>query len=307
MEISLLALSPPLPRRLEVGKNRKKIPCVVGPARHGSGPFAAIVGNESVVESYIKCVEWMLVHGASMAFACCACADVRADMRCTGHGSFGWPTLAWDSCLLGVLKLPCGGKVTSAIDESVVGMSKVLPKFMSSSRMREEFGSIEMRLDKVEGHLSREQAIVDRIEDHLIRGDDRFEELGSRVSELGEGLEETRGEFQAVLNETRDKLMSETEALKIAHAEEMSTVRKDNHVLQERVEQLQEEVKQLREEMVLLKRLVTRENGTSPHSTLSVPMARVEKPEPGASKEEGSAGRRHSTAGVKTEEVQGMC
>ncbi|KAF2282396.1 hypothetical protein GH714_043975 [Hevea brasiliensis] len=26
-------------------------------------------------------------------------------------------TLAWDSCLLGVLKLPCGGKVTSAIDE----------------------------------------------------------------------------------------------------------------------------------------------------------------------------------------------
>ncbi|KAF2309832.1 hypothetical protein GH714_005314 [Hevea brasiliensis] len=95
---------------------------------------------------------------------------------------------------------------SSLVRQSVVGMSKVLPKFMSSSRMREEFGSIEMRLDKVEGHLSREQAIVDRIEDHLIRGDDRFEELGSRVSELGEGLEETRGELQAALKETRDKL-----------------------------------------------------------------------------------------------------
>ncbi|KAF2282347.1 hypothetical protein GH714_043995 [Hevea brasiliensis] len=171
-------------------------------------------------------------------------------------------------------------------------MSKVLPKFMSSSRMREEFGSIEMRLDKVESHLSREQATVDRIEDHLIRGDDRFEELGSRVSELGEGLEETRGEFQAALKETRDKLVSENEALKIAHAEEMSTMREDNRVLQERVEQLQEEVKQMREEMVLLRRLVTQESGANPHSTLSVPMARVVRPEPGASKGEGSAGKK---------------
>ncbi|KAF2281631.1 hypothetical protein GH714_043935 [Hevea brasiliensis] len=68
-------------------------------------------------------------------------------------------------------------------------------------------------------HLINEETRVDKIEDHLITGDDRFEELESRVSGLGEGLEETRSEFQAALKETRDKLVSEIEALKIAHAE----------------------------------------------------------------------------------------
>ncbi|KAF2282513.1 hypothetical protein GH714_044029 [Hevea brasiliensis] len=157
--------------------------------------------------------------------------------------------------------------------------------FVSSSKLKEELGSIEMRLDRMKDHLINEETRVDKIEDHLITGDDRFEELESRVSGLGEGLEETRGEFQAALNETRDKLVPEIEALKIAHAEEMSTVKEDNRVLKEMVEKLQEE-------MVLLRRLVTRENGTSPHSTLSVPMARVVRPKPGASKGEGSAGKK---------------
>ncbi|KAF2282311.1 hypothetical protein GH714_044062 [Hevea brasiliensis] len=157
--------------------------------------------------------------------------------------------------------------------------------FVSSSKLREELGSIETRLDRMKNHLINEETRVDKIEDHLIIGDDRFEELESRVSGLGEGLEETRGEFQAALKETRDKLVSEIEALKIAHAEEMSTVREDNRVLQERVEKLQEE-------MVLLRRLVTQGNGTNPHSTLSVPMARVVRPKPGASKGEGSAGKK---------------
>ncbi|KAF2321164.1 hypothetical protein GH714_034871 [Hevea brasiliensis] len=106
-----------------------------------------------------------------------------------------------------------------------------------------------------------------------------------------------RGKVQAALKETRDKLASECEALKTAHAEEVSTMREDNHVLQERVENLQEEVKQLREEMVLLRRLVTRENGTSPHSTLSVPMARVVKPKPGASREKEARGRKIHSRG----------
>ncbi|KAF2281632.1 hypothetical protein GH714_043936 [Hevea brasiliensis] len=49
-------------------------------------------------------------------------------------------------------------------------------------------------------------------------------------------------------------------------------------------------VEKLQEEMVLLRRLVTQGSGTNPHSTLSVPMARVVRPKPGASKGEGSAG-----------------
>ncbi|KAF2282276.1 hypothetical protein GH714_044013 [Hevea brasiliensis] len=155
------------------------------------------------------------------------------------RGQFAWPTSSFMQRELGGRNYPAQWKTTwwdpsgcrpkhfpwhfemltrelgVKPQPSVGAKSNVLPKFMSSSRMREELGSIGMRLDKVEGHLSREQAIVDRIEDHLIRGDDRFEELGSRVSELGEGLEETRSEFQAALKETRDKLVPEIEALKL--------------------------------------------------------------------------------------------
>ncbi|KAF2318694.1 hypothetical protein GH714_010137 [Hevea brasiliensis] len=135
---------------------------------------------------------------------------------------------------------------SSLVEQSAGAKSKVLPKFMGPSRLREELGSIEMRLDKVEDQLTREEARMDKIENHLIKGDDRFKELESRLSELGEGLEETRGELQAALKETRDKLVNENEALKIAHAEELSTMREDNRVLKEMVERLEEEMKEMR-------------------------------------------------------------
>ncbi|KAF2299194.1 hypothetical protein GH714_030937 [Hevea brasiliensis] len=90
---------------------------------------------------------------------------------------------------------------------------------MGPSRLREELGNIETRMDK--------------IEDHLVSGD-RFEELESRLRELGEGLEDTRGELQATLNEALDKVANESKALKIAHAKEMSTMREDSRVLKEK-------------------------------------------------------------------------
>ncbi|KAF2299211.1 hypothetical protein GH714_030977 [Hevea brasiliensis] len=66
----------------------------------------------------------------------------------------------------------------SLVEQQAGARSKVLAKFMGPSRLREELGNIETRMDK--------------IEDHLVSGDDRFEELESRLRELGEGLEDTR-------------------------------------------------------------------------------------------------------------------
>ncbi|KAF2299523.1 hypothetical protein GH714_032356 [Hevea brasiliensis] len=54
---------------------------MVGPPRHGSGPFAAIVENESVVESYIKGVgiqyysgSWMDVGAVAIVY-CSGCGN----------------------------------------------------------------------------------------------------------------------------------------------------------------------------------------------------------------------------------------
>ncbi|KAF2317028.1 hypothetical protein GH714_010749 [Hevea brasiliensis] len=82
---------------------------------------------------------------------------------------------------------------------------------------------------------------------------------------------------------------NENEAMKIVHAEEMTTVREDNHVLKEEVERLKGEMKGLRGELELLARLVAQKCGTNPHSTVSITTAKVERPKPGAAKSEGSA------------------
>ncbi|KAF2308896.1 hypothetical protein GH714_023015 [Hevea brasiliensis] len=52
----------------------------------------------------------------------------------------------------------------------------------------------------------------------------RFEEMDNRLLELAEGLDDPCG-MQAALNEALGKLASENEILKIAHAEEVSTLR----------------------------------------------------------------------------------
>ncbi|KAF2282391.1 hypothetical protein GH714_043964 [Hevea brasiliensis] len=78
-----------------------------------------------------------------------------------------------------------------------------------------------------------------------------------------------------------DELMSENEVQKTVHAEEMATLRNDNHLLKEEVERLKGEMKGLQGELELLARLVTQKCGTNPHSTISITT-------PGASKSEGS-------------------
>ncbi|KAF2282407.1 hypothetical protein GH714_043984 [Hevea brasiliensis] len=78
-----------------------------------------------------------------------------------------------------------------------------------------------------------------------------------------------------------DELVSENEVQKTVHAEEMSTLREDNHVLKEEVERLKGEMEEMRGKFVLLARLVARKCGTNPHSTISITT-------PGASKSEGS-------------------
>ncbi|KAF2285166.1 hypothetical protein GH714_038911 [Hevea brasiliensis] len=152
---------------------------------------------------------------------------------------------------------------SSLVEQKAGAKSKVLPMFVSSSKLKEELGSIEMRLDK--------------IEDHLMNGHDKFEDVDTRLVELGDGLDDTRAELQAAINITLERLVSENEALKLARAKEVSAKEEDNRVLKEMVERMHEEMKEMQEEIVLLKRFVTQGSETNPHSTLSVPTARVHK------------------------------
>ncbi|KAF2282398.1 hypothetical protein GH714_043977 [Hevea brasiliensis] len=71
-----------------------------------------------------------------------------------------------------------------------------------------------------------------------------------------------------------DELMSENEVQKTVHAEEMATLREDNHVLKEEVERLKGEMEEMRGKFVMLARLVARKCGTNPHSTFSTPTAK---------------------------------
>ncbi|KAF2299434.1 hypothetical protein GH714_031937 [Hevea brasiliensis] len=68
------------------------------------------------------------------------------------------------------------------------------------------------------------------------------------------GMDETWDELQAALNEALDKVANESEALRIAHAEEVSTMREENRLLKEEVEKMNGEKKDVRDEMVLLRR-----------------------------------------------------
>ncbi|KAF2286289.1 hypothetical protein GH714_013303 [Hevea brasiliensis] len=119
-----------------------------------------------------------------------------------------------------------------------------------------------------------------RVEQHLVNREDKFEELENRLMELGDGIDETREELQATLNESLDKVANESEALRIAHAEEVSTMKEENRLLKEEVEKMHENMKDVRDELVLLKILVAQGVGTNPHPTLTIPTARVEIPKP---------------------------
>ncbi|KAF2295797.1 hypothetical protein GH714_034033 [Hevea brasiliensis] len=96
--------------------------------------------------------------------------------------------------------------------------------------------------------------------------------------------EESHEELQAALNEALDKVANESVALRIAHAEEVSTMREENRLLKEEIEKMHENVKDVRDELVLLKRLVAQGVRTNPHPTLTIPTARVEIPKPSAFK-----------------------
>ncbi|KAF2313961.1 hypothetical protein GH714_020949 [Hevea brasiliensis] len=143
-----------------------------------------------------------------------------------------------------------GAGVSMVEEQTSRGRRKGTTKPRDPSRAREDLGDMEVRLAKMERHL--------------ITGDDRFEEIESRLMELGEGLEETRGELQAAFSDALERLISENEALKIAHAEEISAIKEKNRLLKEEVERMNDEVK---DELVLLKvwwrrRMFDMEKGT---------------------------------------------
>ncbi|KAF2319180.1 hypothetical protein GH714_013783 [Hevea brasiliensis] len=156
---------------------------------------------------------------------------------------------------------------TSMVDEPTVrGRRKGQAKSREPSRARDEVGDLETRLAKIELHLVNEEL--------------RFEEMDNRLLELAEGLDDTRVGMQAALNEALGKLASENEVLKIAHAEEVSTLREENRALKDEVERVNGEVRDVKDELVLLKRLVAQNVGTN--HALTIPTARVDVPKPGA-------------------------
>ncbi|XP_057994453.1 uncharacterized protein LOC131174696 [Hevea brasiliensis] len=119
---------------------------------------------------------------------------------------------------------------------------------------------------------------------HLVNRDERFEEIENRLLELVEGMDETRDELQATLNEALDKVTNESEALRIAHTEEVSIMREENRLLKEKVQKMHGDMKDAKDELVLLKGLVAQGVGTNPHPILTIPTARVEIPKPSAFK-----------------------
>ncbi|KAF2299384.1 hypothetical protein GH714_031787 [Hevea brasiliensis] len=154
-----------------------------------------------------------------------------------------------------------GAGVSMVEEQTGRGRRKGTTKPRDSSRAREDLGDVDVRLAKMESHLIAE--------------DDRFEDIENRVMELGDGLEEARGELQAAVSDALERLSSENEALKVAHAEEIFAIREENRQLKEEMERMNGEVK---DELVLLKRLVAQGAGTN--HALATPTGRVEVPKP---------------------------
>ncbi|KAF2322157.1 hypothetical protein GH714_007989 [Hevea brasiliensis] len=156
-----------------------------------------------------------------------------------------------------------GARTLVVEGQAAGGRRKGRAKSRDPSQAREEMGDVEARLAKVELHL--------------INGDERFEELGYRLLELVEVMEETREEMQATLNETIDKLASDNEALKIAHTEEISATREENWLLKEEVDRMAGEMKDVRRKMMLLRKMVAQGVGGSFNPSSLLPTTRVEE------------------------------
>ncbi|KAF2321859.1 hypothetical protein GH714_003191 [Hevea brasiliensis] len=89
------------------------------------------------------------------------------------------------------------GDQEQAVGASVVeeqtghGRRKGQTRPRDPSPARDEMGEVEARLD--------------RIESHLVTGDDKFDDLNTRLMELGEGLDDACTELQAAINVTIDR------------------------------------------------------------------------------------------------------
>ncbi|XP_057985426.1 uncharacterized protein LOC110653506 [Hevea brasiliensis] len=153
---------------------------------------------------------------------------------------------------------------TSVVDEPVArGRRKGQAKSKEPSRVREEVGDFETRLSKIEHHLANEESRVNGLE--------------NRVGELADELDETRGEMQAALNMTLDKLATESEVLRVSQAEEVSALKEENRALKE-------EMEKMKDDLVMLKRVVNQGSGTDPHVSHAVHTARLDVPKPSAFK-----------------------
>ncbi|KAF2281651.1 hypothetical protein GH714_044026 [Hevea brasiliensis] len=159
---------------------------------------------------------------------------------------------------------------TSVAEEPTVtrGRRKGQAKSREPSRVREEVGDFETRLSKLELHVAGEESRVDGLE--------------NRVGELAEDLDETRGDMQAALNMTLDKLATEGEVLRVSQAEEVSALREENRALKE-------EVEKIKDDLAMLKRVVNQGSGTDPNTSHAVHAARMDVPKPSAFKGSRSA------------------
>ncbi|XP_043809670.1 uncharacterized protein LOC122722623 [Manihot esculenta] len=161
------------------------------------------------------------------------------------------------------------GGVAPMVEEQGGGKRKGRGKSREPTRAREELGDLETRLAKVE--------LV------LIEEEEKFEEVDTRIEELGNGIEEFRKEMQGALDSAVDKLASEMGSLRHAHSEENAAIKEENHFLRAEMDRMMGRMKELEEQLALLRSVVVQGGmAATPSTSGGAPMARVEVPKPQA-------------------------
>ncbi|KAF2321025.1 hypothetical protein GH714_032843 [Hevea brasiliensis] len=115
------------------------------------------------------------------------------------------------------------------------GRRKGRGKSREPSRAREDLGDLEKCLAKVELHL--------------VDGEEKFDEMDTRLVELDERMKELQGDMQGALNAAIDKLASEGESLCLSYMGEYTALRDENRSLKEQLDKVEEENSYLRREL----------------------------------------------------------
>ncbi|KAF2286313.1 hypothetical protein GH714_013750 [Hevea brasiliensis] len=159
-----------------------------------------------------------------------------------------------------------GVGVALTVVEHEGGRRKGRGKSKEPSRAREDLGDLEKRLAKVELHL--------------VDGEEKFEEMDTRLMELDGRMEELQGDMQGALNAAIDKLASEGESLRLSHMGEYAALRDENRSLKEQLDRAMGKLKEVEQQVSLVAMAVARGGVATASKTSLVIPSRVEVQKP---------------------------